>query len=448
MRQLNLLFAVALLVGLIACGGPPPALTDASDFDGLPFIHDDYEAAVAEAREKEVPIFVDAMAAWCHSCLSMKRYVFTDPSLAPVVDDFVWLELDMEKPENAIFGAKFPVEAYPTYFIVDPRNEKALIRWVGGCSVERVKTLLEEANLAYRGEAPARLAQADALYAEARNEEAITAYQDVLDTADPDAPYYARTVESLLFALSLAGEAERGLALVEEALPALRRESCAGNLVSYGVDFAIKLPEEDTERAQRIAEMERLAEEIVNDMSLDLVPDDRSGVYIALLGAREAADDDDGYMAVARRWADFLDASASEATTPAARAVFDSHRLGAYLELGEPEKAVVFLQQSERDFPDDYNPPARLAIAYREMEEWDLGIAASERALSKPGAAGPRRLRILQALARIYEGKGDADGARRTLAEAVRHGEALPDSQRSESRVNALKSQLEAMGPA
>ena len=438
-----------LLANLLIAGVALLALSCADtrgSFSGPPFIHDDYAAAVSEAKQKDVPIFVDAMAAWCHSCLSMQQYVFSDPKLAPIVNRYVWLELDMEKPENAGFRTKFPVEAFPTYFIVDPREEKALIRWVGGCSVERVLALLDEATLAYGGQTPERLAHADALYAEGRNEEAIAAYQDVLDTADPQAPYYARTVESLLFALSRAGDNERGLALAEETLPLLRHEMCAGNIVSYGLDFAIGLPEDAPDRAQRMADMERQALAIANETSLDLVPDDRSGVYIALLGAREAVGDEEGYKTIAAQWAAFLDGAAAEAKTPAARAVFDSHRLSAYLELGEPEKALPFLERSEREFPDDYNPPARLAIAYRYMQEWDLGIAATERALSKQGTTGPRRLRILQNLGRLFEGQGDMEAARRTLAEAVQHGEALPEGQRSESRVNALKQQLEALG--
>lgn len=437
----NLLIAAAALFSL-SCASAQ------ASFTGLPFIHDDYKAALAEAKQKDAPIFVDATAAWCHSCLSMQQYVFTDAKLAPIVGKYVWLELDMEKPENAEFRRKFPVEAFPTYFILDGRSERPLIRWVGGCSVDRVIALLQEATLAYKGESPARLAEADSLYGKGDNEAAIAAYQDVLDTADPAAPYYARTVESMLFALSLTDDAERGLALVEKTLPQLRHDPCAGNLVSYGVDFAIALPEDHPDRPKKMADMERQALEIANDTSLDLVPDDRSGVYIALLGAREAVGDDKGYKMIAGQWAAFLDGAAAAAKTPAARAVFDSHRLSAYLELDEPEKAVPFLEQSERDFPGDYNPPARLAIAYRAMKEWDEGIAAAERALSKNGTAGPRRLLILQNLAQLYEGKGDKEGARRTLAEAVAFGEALPEGARSDSRVKALKKQLQELGPA
>jgi tetratricopeptide (TPR) repeat protein len=419
-----------------------------ASFKGLPFIEDDFDAAVAQAKQKNVPIFVDATASWCHSCISMRQYVFTDAKLAPIVDQFVWLELDMEKPENAVFRTKYPVEAFPTYFVIDGRNEKPLIRWVGGCSADRVLELLGEAKLAYKGETPERLAKADALYAEGKNDEAVTLYQEVFDTADPRAPYYARTVESLLFALSVKGDNERGVKLAEQTLPILRKESCAGNIAAYGLDFAVSLPEDNPDRAKLMADMERQAYEIVKDTSLDLAADDRSGLYISLLGAREAVHDDKGYKMIAQEWATFLDGAAAAAPTPAARAVFDSHRLSAYIELGEPEKAISFLRQSESDFPDNYNPPARLAIAYKEMKQWDDGIAAAERALSKPGMEGPRRLLIMQNLADLYAGKGDKQAERRTIEAAIAHGEALREGARSDSRVASLKKRLEAMGPA
>jgi len=40
------------------------------------------------------------------------------------------------------------------------------------------------------------------------------------------------------------------------------------------------------------------------------------------------------------------------------------------------------LEQSQREMPDDYNPSARLAIAYRAMKKWPEALAASDRALS------------------------------------------------------------------
>ncbi|TMQ64301.1 MAG: tetratricopeptide repeat protein [Candidatus Eisenbacteria bacterium] len=101
------------------------------------------------------------------------------------------------------------------------------------------------------------------------------------------------------------------------------------------------------------------------------------------------------------------------------------------------------LEASERDFPEDYNPPARLATAYKAMKRWDDALAASDRALAR--AYGPRKLRLLQTRSEIQIGRGDAAAARRTLEEAVAMAEALPEGQRSESTIASLKKQLSAL---
>ena len=101
------------------------------------------------------------------------------------------------------------------------------------------------------------------------------------------------------------------------------------------------------------------------------------------------------------------------------------------------------LEASERDLPGDYNPPARLAAAYRAMKRYDDALAASDRALAK--AYGPRKLGILQTRADVYKEKGDLASARKTIEEAVRLAESLPEGQRSERTIASLKKKLEAL---
>ena len=86
----------------------------------LPFVRDDYARALAEAKRTGRPLFVDAWAPWCHSCLSMRSYVLADPSLAPLANDFVWLTIDTEKDDNAAFVARFSNRVWPTLWIIDP----------------------------------------------------------------------------------------------------------------------------------------------------------------------------------------------------------------------------------------------------------------------------------------------------------------------------------------
>jgi tetratricopeptide (TPR) repeat protein len=170
--------------------------------------------------------------------------------------------------------------------------------------------------------------------------------------------------------------------------------------------------------------------------------DDISSIYEALSDEREDAGDDAGRIRFLEERSAFLDREAAKASTPEQRAVFDSHRLGVALALGRPERAIPMLEQSERDFPDDYNPPARLAAAYKAMKRWDEALAASDRALSK--AYGPRKLLILQNRAEILAGKGDTAGARATLEQAISLAESLPEGQRSERTIAALRKKLES----
>ena len=75
-----------------AMAAPPPL-----EVTSIVFIEDDYARALAEARARHLPLFVDAGATWCHTCLSMKSYVFPDPALRALASRFVWLSIDTER---------------------------------------------------------------------------------------------------------------------------------------------------------------------------------------------------------------------------------------------------------------------------------------------------------------------------------------------------------------
>ncbi|HET8648352.1 MAG TPA: tetratricopeptide repeat protein, partial [Vicinamibacteria bacterium] len=137
------------------------------------------------------------------------------------------------------------------------------------------------------------------------------------------------------------------------------------------------------------------------------------------------------------------ESEAAAARTPEQRAAFDSHRLTVYLALKQPQRALPMLEQSQRDLPRDYNPPARLALAYNAMKEYDKALAASDRALAR--AYGPRKIGILRTRADIHAGRGDAQAARRTIEEAIRYAGSLPAGQRSAATIAALKKKLQEM---
>lgn len=378
----------------------------------------------------------------------MKAYVFTDKALGRYAGQFVWLSLDVEKAENAAYKKRYGVDALPTFLVLDPKTEKVALRWVGGASVPQLVRILGDAAATVRGRAPAgdveaALARADRLYGESDYAKAASAYREAIGKAPSGWPRYGRAVESLLYALYQTKDHTGCAELARDAWPRLKKTTSAANVAASGLSCATEIPKESPKRAALVTTLAAASREILASPRADLAADDVSAVYETLAAEREDAKDEAGAKKILQERATFLERAAAKAKTPDARAVFDSHRLGTYLELGEPERAVPMLQASERDLPGDYNPPARLAAAYRAMKRYDDALAASDRALGK--AYGPRKLGILQTRADIYKEKGDLASARRTIEEAVRLAESLPEGQRSERTIASLKKKLESL---
>ncbi len=371
----------------------------------------------------------------------MRAYVFTNPALERHAGQFVWLALDNEKKSNAPLRKKLPVDAWPTYLLVDPVTEKVLVRWVGSATVTQLATMFDETYGSYTSPSDTLLAEADRLFGATRYEEAAAAYARVLERAPKGWSGYARTVDARLYALTRSAQFEACVRQAEEALPRVAGVPSFASVAASGLDCAMSLPDSNLHREAMIRSFEAQARSAIEDSTLVIAADDRSGIYGMLVDARHTLGDSLGERATLEQWAAFLEGEAAKAKTPDARAVFDSHRLSAYLELGQPERAVPMLQASERDLPDDYNPPFRLATAYKAMKKYPESMAALERAL--PKAYGPRKVRILRLRTDVYVATGDAAAADRSRRETLAYAEALPEEQRPESTIAALKKELE-----
>lgn len=374
----------------------------------------------------------------------MKAYVFTDKSLERYAGQFVWLSIDTENSKNAAFLKRFPIEGVPTFWVIDPKKEKVALKWLGAATKPQLVKLFEDGRRAVGGtkdQLLEALARADRLYGEEKNVEAAKAYQEVLKKAPANWSRYGRTSESLLFALQSSQQYPLCAETSLQAYPRVKNSASAMNVAAVGLDCATSLPKEADGRAALISALEKNAREAMDNPKVVVAADDRSGLYMTMIGAREDAGDQEGQKKVTAEWSAFLDAQAAKAKTPDARAVFDSHRLTAYMQLGQLERAIPMLQASERDLPNDYNPPARLAIAYREMKRYDDALAASDRALKN--VYGPRKLTVLSTRADIYSDMKNLEAAKQTLREAIALAESFPEGQRSERRIASLKKKLE-----
>src|SRR5712671_5870552 len=118
---------------------------------GLRCVEDDYAGALLRAKSEHKPIVSDTWATWCHTCLSMQRYVFPDPGLRPVKDAAVYLAIDSENPKNKEFLDKFPLDAWPTFLGIDPGAGSVLGRWVGSATPNEFRTFVQQGVDAMRG---------------------------------------------------------------------------------------------------------------------------------------------------------------------------------------------------------------------------------------------------------------------------------------------------------
>src|SRR5215471_2393684 len=136
----------------------------------------------------------------------MRAFVFTDASLARRAGQFVWLSLDTEKASNAEVNKRLEIGALPTFFVVDPKTDKAALRWVGGATVPQLQKILDDGRRA-AGATTAKgpdavLAQADRAYADGKYAESAKLYSQAIDSAPSGWKPYGRALESLLFALT------------------------------------------------------------------------------------------------------------------------------------------------------------------------------------------------------------------------------------------------------
>jgi len=369
----------------------------------------------------------------------MRAFVFTDKALERYAGQFVWLAVDTENGKNSKFLQKYPVQALPTLYVIDPKRETAVVHYVGGATVPQLTKLLKDGDTAYRAKSQSAsdvlLASAEKYGAEGLSSEAIKAYEQAIEKAPKDWPRLGRAAESYMTALSLKGDNETCVQQAHALYPRVKGTPSGAMVAWGGLGCAAEL-----KRPDLIAEFEPATRDALTDPKITLSGDDKSGIYGTLVDAREALKDEAGAHKLREEWIAFLEHEAANAKTPEQRAVYDPHRLTLYVDLNTPEKAIPMLEQTVRDFPKDYNPHARLAVAYRAMKKYDEALAEIDKALAM--SYGPRRIGQFRTRVDILNAKGDKEGARKTLEEAIAYAKSLPEGQRSEKTIAALEKRL------
>jgi hypothetical protein len=371
----------------------------------------------------------------------MRASVLPDARLGKRARRFVWLSIDTEQPRNAAFLERFPIDTWPTFLVVDPRTEKPVVKWLGTATAAELDRLLADAEERERRDGPAaRLARADAAYAEGRLPEAVAGYRAALAAGGPRWSRRPRAVESLVLALMQAQDREGCAATARAEAPRLPRGSAFANVVAGGLSCAVEAPRDAPWRAGALAALEPLGREALR--APGLLADDRSGLYDVLAEARGAEGDRDGVRRLAEAWWAFLVEEGRRARTAEERASLDSARVQAAILAGDPGRALPALRASARALPRDYNPLAREALVLRELGRLTDARAAAEQALAR--AYGPRKLKVYDLAASILERMGDRAGLERLVDEALAFAEELPPAQRNDKLAAALRARRAA----
>jgi tetratricopeptide (TPR) repeat protein len=384
-----------------------------------------YEQARAEAQRRGLPLFIDVWASWCHTCLSMKQYVLPDPALGRLADKLVWLSLDSESASSAAFLQRFPTRNIPTLWVIDAATQEPLLKWIGTATVPELLSLLDDVLSADRGsagEASALWVRGNRASAAAKPDEAIALYRQALESANPGWNKRPSAVETLSMRLS---EAKRGSECVELAAreaAKMPKGTALVNVLVNALDAIDDLPAADPARGS-IPALTQLSARVAEDPKLPVLADDRSNLFLSLVEVLKTTDPPEAQR-VGGVWVSQLESEADSAPTPAARRVFDPHRVDAYLAMNTPQKAIPMLELSEREDPSDYNAPARMARAYFTLKQLEPAKAAIDRALSR--CEGPRKLRLYTLKADILLAADDKKAAKETLGEALTFARSVP----------------------
>jgi thioredoxin-like negative regulator of GroEL len=435
-RFANWRVAVSLFSLIVACGpgqrattSPPATPTAAAtradsapEPDALRWFEDEPGAAFQAAGAGKQLLFVDLWAPWCHTCLSMRQQVLR-PSVVPELGQFVALSLDTERAKNEQFLREYPVAVWPTFYLIDAQTRAVRGRWLGGASPAQLRRWLDDS--AHGATEPLRLLrEADALAAQKSFADAVARYRAALAAAPPSWPRRPDALVALISTL-------------------LKQRDYAGCVDFASVSASCVEHAKSDANAARVQQLlEALLARDCETTAPGASPDDQADACGNLRQLRASVGNPSGARRAANRALAAI-AAASTGAPPETQLIYDWERTSNLVYLGRPQEALTLLQERERALPQSYNPPHYLARLYRDLGEWDNGLHAIERALTK--AYGPRHAGLLGVKADLLLGAGRSDDARSTLQQQLAEYRALPTGQQQPDAEAAVEARLQKL---
>jgi len=442
------LMVIAALVGSACKAKDKPegqieeACAKAKSHGPLLWLEDDYPAALACAKSKNLPLVVDLWAPWCHTCLSMQTTVFMDPSFKADALRFVFVAIDTDREVNARVVDKLPLSAWPTFYVV-AADETILARFVGGASLSQFHAFLDAGAKAL-GEvtgADQHLLAAERALAKNDLETADRELSGALASAPETWVRRPDALVSLLQTKSKRNDTAGCLALANEAIERTGTSASATDFVGIGIECADRMAKTDPSTAAVFRERAMLRlQNLVDDPAAKLSIDDRSDAMVYLREVLQTVGRNPEAINLAHKQRLMLADAAAKAPNPKAAMTYNWHLAEVHVFLGLPLEAVPALEKSARDLPGEYDPPARLGWIYLKGGKLAEAAMWTDKAIGL--AYGPRKARVLAQRAEIAKAAGDAAAERTYREQTVALWTSLPPGQANPGALATAKAAL------
>lgn len=458
MRSSPASLIAAVVASVVACHADPPLKTAPMPAESAPtttttetktetknggvgptFLEDDTTAAVTAAKDAGKVVFVDAWAPWCHTCLSMQRDVLSKPALAAYADRVVFVAVDTDREENAAFLSAYPVQLWPTFYVIDAATEVPLAVHPGSMSLDETLAFLDGA-LAARDPARASdpqvkaLLTAHAALAGGKMTQAALAYAEAAHLPGP------RRTEAILGGLRAFPDPAACVVFGITHLRDVDHGGAPGDVAAGLLSCAEKLPAAAPARKNATALVTTRLQELADHPAAGASVDDRADVLDQLADLRDAAGDKAAFAAAHEARLKLLEEDAAQAASVDGARVHDYARMNSYLALGRGDDAVKMLTERTQQLAKSYEAWARLASTLHKLGRDDDAKRAVDQAIAL--SYGTRRLRYLTLRADIAAAKKDVAAERAALTQLVDDGAKLPPALGAEGVLKTARERL------
>jgi lysophospholipase L1-like esterase len=345
------------------------------------------------------------------------RATLADDRLARYAGRFVWLALDFDRPQNQEFLARRGVTFTPTFFVLDPSDERATAAQFGALTLSGLSEFLERGERTVRAKAmtPAdvALARGDELLASGKTKEAADAYHEALRLGDKSWRERDRAVSSFTWAALTIGQSQTCSEIAVQETPLMKRTENFGRVVLAGLSCVNQDPS-----AAWAAEARKILEPLAAEaIALPVtLRDHRFQLYQQLMDSAELRGDKTTTKDLGDRWLKELDATNPKNDDE--RSALDVARVDAASALDTPERVIPALIASERAMPRNYNASLRLAQMEVSARRYGAAVAACDRGLRH--VSGPLgRTWLLQTKADAILRQGKLVQGRQVLKQAL-----------------------------